>query len=63
MEKYHPEFFTRFPDTATTCTVLDKIQKKIRHSKKHYKDGDMALFIQHLQEAHSMIEHVIRDFQ
>lgn len=60
-KKYHPDFFMEYPETATTCTVLDKIQKKLRHAKKHYKDGEEKEFIEHLQKAHSMLEHLIKD--
>lgn len=62
-KKTHPEFFDKFPDTATTCTVVDKIIKKMKHAKKHYKRDEEKEFIDHLQESHSMLEHLIRDFQ
>lgn len=60
MERTYEKWFAQFPDTATTCTVLDKMIKKAKHAKKHYKDGDEQAMLEHLDELHTMIEAFVK---
>jgi hypothetical protein len=56
MEKTMEEFFMKFPDTATPCTVIDKMIKKAKHIKKHYKKGEEEEMLKHNEELHNMTE-------
>ena len=57
METYEA-FFVKHPESATLCTVLDKLIRKAKHAKKHYKEGDMEEMLDHIDELHSMCETV-----
>lgn len=58
---HHPEFFEKHPESATTCLVIDRIIRKLEHTKKHYKNEEEKEFIAHLQESHTMLEDLLKD--
>lgn len=56
MEATYAEFFVKHPGSADFCTVLDKLIRKAKHIKKHYKEGEIEEMLEHMDELHTMCE-------